>query len=93
MPLQLQILERIFDEGNDTPSKQKIKEITIQLGQHDQISETHVYNWFQNIRGYSKKQLTPTSKPEAETKVESPREKNIRVESVQVAQGHVHPQS
>ncbi|QCD85543.1 hypothetical protein DEO72_LG3g62 [Vigna unguiculata] len=43
-PLQLQILERIFDEGNGTPSKQKIKEITIQLGQHGQISETHVYN-------------------------------------------------
>ncbi|KAJ1397578.1 Homeobox-like domain superfamily [Sesbania bispinosa] len=89
-PLQLQILERIFDEGNGTPSKQKIKDITIELGQHGQISETNVYNWFQNRRARSKrKQLAPAPsqvEPEAEpeTEVESPKEKKNRAENVQV---------
>ncbi|KAK6125908.1 hypothetical protein DH2020_040357 [Rehmannia glutinosa] len=38
-PMQLQILERIFDQGIGTPSKQKIKEITNELSQHGQISK------------------------------------------------------
>lgn len=54
-PLQLQILEQIFDDGIGTPSKQKIKEIATELSQHGQISETNVYNWFQNRRARSKK--------------------------------------
>lgn len=89
-PLQLQVLERIFDEGNGTPSKQKIKDITIELGQHGQISETNVYNWFQNRRARSKrKQLTPALnvvEPEVETEVEveSPKEKKTRAEGFQV---------
>ncbi|PPR89206.1 hypothetical protein GOBAR_AA31477 [Gossypium barbadense] len=53
--VQLQILERIFDEGTGTPSKQKIKEITSELSQHGPISETNVYNWFQNRRARSKR--------------------------------------
>ena len=54
-PVQLQILERIFDQGTGTPSKQKIKDITEELSQHGQISEQNVYNWFQNRRARSKR--------------------------------------
>jgi hypothetical protein len=70
-PTQLQILERIFDQGNGTPSKQKIKEITSELGQHGQISETNVYNWFQNRRARSKrKQLVSSSNNNGESEVD-----------------------
>ncbi|CAN6916081.1 unnamed protein product [Brassica oleracea var. botrytis] len=54
-PVQLQILERIFDQGIGTPSKQKIKDITEELSQHGQIAEQNVYNWFQNRRARSKR--------------------------------------
>ncbi|MCL7050514.1 hypothetical protein MKW94_003788 [Papaver nudicaule] len=83
-PIQLQILERIFDEGNGTPSKQKIKDITNELTQHGQISETNVYNWFQNRRARSKrKQLgnaPNNAESEVETEVESPEEKKAKSE-------------
>ncbi|XP_052202297.1 WUSCHEL-related homeobox 8-like isoform X2 [Diospyros lotus] len=86
-PMQLQILENIFDQGTGTPSKQKIKEITIELAQHGQISETNVYNWFQNRRARSKrKQLVGVSnnaESEAETEMESPKEKKTKPESIQ----------
>ncbi|GMI68261.1 WUSCHEL related homeobox 13 [Hibiscus trionum] len=89
--VQLQILERIFDEGTGTPSKQKIKEITSELSQHGQISETNVYNWFQNRRARSKrKQVVAASsnnaaESEVETEVESPRTKpgNLLVSQAQ----------
>nr|GMD58357.1 WUSCHEL-related homeobox 8 [Ipomoea batatas] len=74
-PLQLQTLERIFDQGNGTPTKQKIKEITDELSRHGQISETNVYNWFQNRRARSKRkqQVVSTNniESEVETEVES----------------------
>ncbi|XP_050379707.1 WUSCHEL-related homeobox 8 [Argentina anserina] len=77
--VQLQILEQLFDQGNGTPSKQKIKEITSDLSQHGQISETNVYNWFQNRRARSKrKQQNATSnnaESEVETEVDSPKDK------------------
>lgn len=83
-PVQLQILERIFDQGTGTPSKQKIKDITSELSQHGQISETNVYNWFQNRRARSKRkqQLPPNNaESEVETEVESPKEKKTKPET------------
>ncbi|XP_031269273.1 WUSCHEL-related homeobox 13 [Pistacia vera] len=70
-PVQLQILESIFDQGNGTPSKQKIKEITSELSQHGQISETNVYNWFQNRRARSKRKQIVASSSNAESEVET----------------------
>ncbi|MBA0670286.1 hypothetical protein Goklo_025035 [Gossypium klotzschianum] len=66
--LQLQILENIYEQGTGTPSKQKIKEIASELAQHGQISETNVYNWFQNRRARSKRKLqSSTDSVNAET--------------------------
>ncbi|XVE69983.1 hypothetical protein DITRI_Ditri10aG0035100 [Diplodiscus trichospermus] len=91
-PVQLQILERIFDQGTGTPSKQKIKQITSELSQHGQISETNVYNWFQNRRARSKrKQLVSSSnnaESEVETEVESPNEKKTKPENILSQQNH-----
>ncbi|KAG8479876.1 hypothetical protein CXB51_029591 [Gossypium anomalum] len=74
-PLQLQILENIYDQGTGTPSKQKIKEIASELAQHGPISETNVYNWFQNRRARSKRKfqvstgsVNAESEPDVSTK-------------------------
>ncbi|GJM92742.1 hypothetical protein PR202_ga09236 [Eleusine coracana subsp. coracana] len=56
-PMQLQILENIFDQGNGTPSKQKIKEITAELSHHGQISETNVYNWISEMHQLQRDQM------------------------------------
>eukprot|EP01018_Ginkgo_biloba_P007332 Gb_20543 [translate_table: standard] len=81
---QLQILESLFERGNSTPNKQKIKEITIELSQHGQISETNVYNWFQNRKARAKrKQLLPQKEAESEieTDDDSPKEKKWKAQS------------
>ncbi|MQM03700.1 hypothetical protein Taro_036487 [Colocasia esculenta] len=86
-PMQLQILESIFDQGNGTPSKQKIKEITNELEKHGHISETNVYNWFQNRRARSKRKqtiaLTNNVDLEVETEVDSPKEKKCKPDNFQ----------
>ncbi|XP_039135212.1 WUSCHEL-related homeobox 8-like [Dioscorea cayenensis subsp. rotundata] len=77
-PKQLQILEMIFGEGNGTPSKQKIKQITIELSHHGLISETNVYNWFQNRRARSKRKQTATLLNHNESEVEPEFESGMR---------------
>lgn len=85
-PVQLQILERMFDEGNGTPSKEKIKDITAELSQHGQISETNVYNWFQNRRARSKRKLQNVApESEVESEVDS-KDKNTKPEEIQSQQ-------
>jgi hypothetical protein len=79
---QLQILERLFDQGNGTPHKTRLKEITAELSQHGQIAETNVYNWFQNrkARAKRKQQMVPTKDGESEvdTDNDSPKEKKSK---------------
>ncbi|KAM0942133.1 putative transcription factor homeobox-WOX family [Dioscorea sansibarensis] len=77
-PKQLQILEMIFGEGNGTPSKQKIKQITCELSHHGLISETNVYNWFQNRRARSKRRQTATIPNHSESVVELEFESGMR---------------
>ncbi|GMN28687.1 hypothetical protein TIFTF001_002140 [Ficus carica] len=83
-PVQLQILESMFEQGNGTPTKQKIKDITSELSQHGQISETNVYNWFQNRRARSKRKqqnaAPNNAESEVETEVESPKDKKTNPE-------------
>ncbi|XWS24609.1 hypothetical protein CRYUN_Cryun28dG0117700 [Craigia yunnanensis] len=84
--LQLQILESIYDKGNGTPSKQKIKEITGELAQHGQISETNVYNWFQNRRARSKRKLQTSGSINAEPETDAEpatKEKRTKPESLE----------
>eukprot|EP01018_Ginkgo_biloba_P030057 Gb_17198 [translate_table: standard] len=95
--MQLQILENIFEQGNGTPSKQKIKEITAELAQHGQISETNVYNWFQNRRARTKRKqqlgLSNNGESELDTDLESPKEKKSKMDHNYVQESSVAKQS
>ncbi|KAM7259823.1 hypothetical protein ACFE04_015564 [Oxalis oulophora] len=89
---QLHNLERIFEQGSGTPTKHKIKEITSQLSQHGQISETNVYNWFQNRRARSKrKQVLNNGESEVDTEVDSSNENNITKPEVFLPQQNQAP--
>ncbi|KAJ0251075.1 WUSCHEL-related homeobox 13 [Hirschfeldia incana] len=91
-PLQLQSLERLFDQGIGTPSKQKVKDITDELSQHGQIAEHNVYNWFQNRRARSKRKQhggigssnNNNGEGEVETETDTVNEKRKRPESLLV---------
>ncbi|KAI5066777.1 hypothetical protein GOP47_0017305 [Adiantum capillus-veneris] len=82
---QLHILERLFEQESGTPNKQRIKEITLELSQHGQISETNVYNWFQNRRARTKRkqQLGGANNGDSEldTDVDIPEEKKGKIEA------------
>ncbi|URD97574.1 wuschel-related homeobox [Musa troglodytarum] len=80
--VQVRMLESMFYHGNGTPSKQRIKEITSELSQHGQISETNVYDWFQNRRARSKRKqaFAAPSNTESEAEEESPSEKKAKKE-------------
>ncbi|KAK1439246.1 hypothetical protein QVD17_05062 [Tagetes erecta] len=71
------VKDEILRARKRTPSKQKIKEITSELSQHGHISETNVYNWFQNRRARSKRKqqihATNSGESEVDTEVESPK--------------------
>lgn len=92
-PMQLQILESIFFQGTGTPSKQRIKDITSELAEHGQISETNVYNWFQNRRARSKrKQANPTQNNTESEEAESLNAaKNARTEKLVPQSSNLSP--
>ncbi|XP_074592165.1 WUSCHEL-related homeobox 8-like [Curcuma longa] len=92
-PMQLQILESIFYQGSGTPNKQGIKDITAKLAEHGQISETNVYNWFQNRRARSKrKQANPTQNNAESEEAESLNAKKARTEKlVPQSSNHLSP--
>ncbi|KAJ7295800.1 hypothetical protein O6H91_04G044800 [Diphasiastrum complanatum] len=81
---QLQVLERLFDQGIGTPSKQRIKEIAVELSQHGQITEANVYNWFQNRKARAKRRyqlaLTKDGESEVDTDGETVEEKKLKSE-------------
>ncbi|KAI9201034.1 hypothetical protein LWI28_017020 [Acer negundo] len=84
-PVQLQILERVYDECSGNPGKQKILDMTTELAHHGQISETNVYNWFQNRRARIKRKQSgvPSNTTESEAKKHVMSKKYTTPESIQ----------
>lgn len=80
-PVQLQILERVYNECTGTPNKQKIQEITTELAQYGQISETNVYNWFQNRRARLKRKQSGvgSNMEESETDIKNKNPENTQL--------------
>lgn len=92
--MQLQKLERVFEEGIGTPSKQTIKDLTAELSQYGPISETNVYNWFQNRRARSKRkqfaEASNNSGPDVEAESESS-EKTTRPADISNIRNNTEP--
>ncbi|XP_050377882.1 WUSCHEL-related homeobox 8-like [Argentina anserina] len=84
--MQLEILERIYDEANGTHGKHRVKEITMELSQHGQVTETNVYNWFQNRRARSKRKQSVSTQnikdSDIEPEVISPKDKKTKPEDM-----------
>ncbi|CAM6011348.1 unnamed protein product [Sphagnum balticum] len=62
---QLQILKNLYEQGNGTPNKQRLREITTELIQHGHVQETNVYNWFRNRKAYIKRRQQMVRKRDA----------------------------
>ncbi|CAK9862254.1 unnamed protein product [Sphagnum jensenii] len=62
---QLQILKNLYEQGNGTPNKQRLREITTELIQHGHVQETNVYNWFRNRKAYVKRRQQMVRKRDA----------------------------
>nr|CCP29679.1 HD transcription factor [Gnetum gnemon] len=82
---QIDILDRVYEASNGNPNKQKIKDITAELSQHGPVSETNVYNWFQNRKARAKRKQQPLPRKEGDSEVdtdgESSKEKKLRLET------------
>ncbi|XP_038704607.1 WUSCHEL-related homeobox 8-like isoform X2 [Tripterygium wilfordii] len=92
-PMQLQFLESVYDRCHGTPSKQKIKEITAELLQHGQITETNVYNWFQNRRARSKRKQSILAPNHGESEVEKELDESIKEKTTKPEDAEYHENS
>lgn len=69
-------LDRVFQElGGGTPSKARIKELVAELSRHGPVTESNVYNWFQNKKARSKRKVAAT---EAESGIDDRNPKRTR---------------
>ncbi|XP_058741028.1 WUSCHEL-related homeobox 13-like [Vicia villosa] len=69
---QIQALEQIYAANpRRPPNKEIIKKITIDLSKYGKITESNVYNWFQNRRARTKKYSSVDAKSKVETTIDS----------------------
>lgn len=66
-PKQLHALKKIFKEVGGTPAKQRIREIAADLSKYGPISDSNVYNWFQNRKARAKKAIKTRRHSEEDT--------------------------